>query len=144
MPVSADLGYALPNDWDRAKRRFELLAACHDAASRRRAAALGVGPGWRCLDAGAGEGSFARWLAQQVGERGLTDVDAESQVQLFRGGSDPAEFWRLTWLQARERAVAIGAAVEDLDRGHALLADPERWFHGPAMVAAWGWRPSAE
>ena len=260
MPVSADPGYALPNSWDRANRRFELLAACHDGASRRRAAALGVGPGWRCLDAGAGEGSFARWLAQRVGERGhvvaadldvtlmadldapnvevcqtdltrdalprdafdlvhtrlalihipardallprlaaavrpggvllveeddaypvastatgayraawdvflqtmgdggtdpawardlpqrlgalgLTGIDAESQVQLFPGGSHPAEFWSLTWLQARERAVAIGAAVEDLDRGRALLADPGRWFHGPAMVAAWGWRP---
>jgi 2-polyprenyl-3-methyl-5-hydroxy-6-metoxy-1,4-benzoquinol methylase len=263
MPVTADLGYALPNDWDQATRRFELLAACHDAASRRRAAALGVGRGWRCLDAGAGQGSFARWLAQRVGERGnvvaadidvtlmadldtpnvevrqmdltsdelprdafdlvhtrlalihiaardallprlaaavrpggvllveeddcypvtatatgayraawdvflqtmgaggtapewardvpqrlgalgLVDVDAESQVQMFRGGSHPAEFWRLTWLQARERAVAIGAPVEDLDRGRALLADPGRWFHGPATVAASGWRPGAE
>jgi ubiquinone/menaquinone biosynthesis C-methylase UbiE len=76
MPVTADLGYALPNDWDQATRRFELLAACHDAASQRRAAALGVGPGWRCLDAGAGHGSFARWLAQRVGERSTSSTPA--------------------------------------------------------------------
>ena len=262
MSVTADLGYGLPNDWDQARRRLELLAACHDDASRRRATALGVGPGWRCLDAGAGQGSFARWLASQVGpdghvvaadmdvtlmadvdepnfevremdltrdelprdaydlvhtrlalmhipERdevltrlaaavrpgglllleeddgypllatatgayraawevflpimaaggtdpawardlpqrlgalGLVDVDAEAGAQLFRGGSITAELWSLTWLQVRERGHAMGLAVEDLDRGRAVLGDPARWFHGPTMIAAWGRRPAA-
>jgi SAM-dependent methyltransferase len=261
MPVSADLGYGLSNAWEQAQRRLELLSACHDAASQRRAAALGVGPGWRCLDAGAGQGAFARWLATKVGEHGhvvaadldvtlmadldapnvevrqmdlttdelpgdafdlvhtrlalihiagrdellprlaaavrpggvllleeddsypvlatatgdyraawdvflqamtgggtdgewardlperlgalgLVDVDAEVRSQLFRGGSDPARFWSLTWLQARERAAAIGADVEALDRGRAILEDPARWFHGPAMIAVWGRRPA--
>jgi SAM-dependent methyltransferase len=31
---------------------------------------LGVGPGWRCLDVGAGDGSVARWLAGRVGPEG--------------------------------------------------------------------------
>jgi SAM-dependent methyltransferase len=262
MSVSADLGYGLPNAWEQARRRLELLAACHDDASQRRATALGVGPGWRCLDAGAGQGSFARWLASRVGpdghvvaadldvslladldapnvevremdlvhdelprdeydlvhtrlallhiaardevlprlvaavrpgglllleeddgypilatatgayraawevflktmsgggthpawardlpERlgalGLVDVDAEAAGQLFRGGSVPAQMWSLSWLQVRERAEAMGASVEDLDRGRAALADPDRWFHGPTMIAAWGRRPAA-
>ena len=43
MSVSADLGYGLPNAWEQADRRLELLAACHDDASQRRATALGVG-----------------------------------------------------------------------------------------------------
>jgi hypothetical protein len=55
-----DLDYALPNAWEQARLRLELLAACHDDASHRRATALGVGQGWRRLDAGAGQGSFAR------------------------------------------------------------------------------------
>jgi ubiquinone/menaquinone biosynthesis C-methylase UbiE len=62
-----DVEYGLPNAWDQAHRRLELLAACHDDASQRRAAALGVGPGWHCLDAGAGQGSVARWLSSRVG-----------------------------------------------------------------------------
>jgi SAM-dependent methyltransferase len=262
MPVSADLGYGLPNAWEQSRRRLELLAACHDAASRRRAIALGVDAGWRCLEAGAGGGSFARWLAGRVGERGhvltadldvtlladldapnvevrqmdlttddlprdafdlvhtrlvllhvagrdellarlaaavrpggllmveeddgypilatatgayraawevfietmaaggtdpewardlpgrlgtlgLVDVDAEIRPQLFRGGSVPARLWSLSWLQVRERAVEMGVGVEHLDRGRAVLEDPANWFQGPAMVAAWGWRPES-
>ena len=253
------LPYAFPNAWELARRRLELLEACHDPASIRRAEALGVGPGWRCLDAGAGGGSFARWLAGRVGERGgvlavdhdvrvleatpvaglevrrmdlvsgalprdafdlvhtrlvlihvpereqvlarlvdalrpggvllveeddvhpvlataegayreawqamlrmtdaagvdagwarglparlgalgLVDVDAELDGQLFRGGSPPARFWSLTWLQARDRIVAMGMPGDVVDRGRAVLADPARWFHGPVKVVAWGRR----
>jgi SAM-dependent methyltransferase len=71
-------GYAFPNAWELARRRLELLEACHDPSSLRHAEALGVGPGWRCLDAGAGGGSFARWLALRVGDRGsvvAADID---------------------------------------------------------------------
>ena len=262
MRPTTDLGYGLPNASQLSKRRFELLAACHDAASFRRAAALGVGPGWRCLDAGAGHGSFARWLAKTVGDGGhvlavdldvtlladldapnvevrqmdltteqlpsaafdlvhtrlvllhvagrdellprlaaavrpggvllveeddgypvlatatgayreawevfietmrsggtdpawardlperlgalgLVDVGAEVAPQHFRGATDAARFWSITWLQARERALAIGADVDRLDRGRDVLEDPARWFHGPAMIAAWGRRPRA-
>jgi hypothetical protein len=31
---------------------------------------LGVGPGWRCAEVGAGAGSLAQWLAGQVGDTG--------------------------------------------------------------------------
>jgi SAM-dependent methyltransferase len=252
--------YALPNDWQLARERLALLEACHDPATFHRAQALGVGAGWSCLEAGAGHGSVARWLArrvgpsgrvvaadldvtllrdieapalelremdlaadqlpadafdfvhtrlvllhipardavlrrlvaalrpggmllleeddihpvlataggayreaweaflqlmgaggtdpewardlpEQLGELGLVDVDAEIDGQLFRGGSDPARFWSLTWHQARDRALALGVPGEVVDAGRAVLADPERWFHGPAKVVAWGRRP---
>jgi SAM-dependent methyltransferase len=71
-------GYALSNAWELAQRRLALLEATYDPGSIRRAAALGVGPGWRCLDAGAGGGSFARWLASRVGPSGsvvAADID---------------------------------------------------------------------
>ena len=251
--------YAFPNAWELAQRRLELLEASHDPVSFRRAEALGVQPGWRCLDAGAGHGSFARWLASRVGETGsvlavdldvrlleqiptpglevrsmdltveelprgefdfvhcrlllihlqsrdemlgrlaaalrpggvlmveeddihpglataygayrdgwdaflattdaagvnpvwarelperldaldLIEVDAELDTQLFRGGSEPAQFWNLTWLQARDRAVAMHGQAEAIDRGREALEDPARWFHGPAKVIAWGRR----
>lgn len=44
----------------------------------RRLQAIGVKPGWRCLEVGAGEGAVARWLAEQVGSAGrvvATDVN---------------------------------------------------------------------
>jgi SAM-dependent methyltransferase len=255
-------GYALPNTWELAERRLEHLEAAHDPSSIRRAEALGVGRGWRCLDAGAGHGSFARWLAGRVGETGrvvaadldtrlleettvpnlevrridlvneelprdafdlvhcrllllhlperdavlaklagavrpggllmveeddihpvvatatgayreawkvfmammqsagldaewaralperldglgLEDVDAELDAQLFRGGSDPARMWNLTWLQVHERIVAMGLPGDVVDAGRAELDDPARWFHGPVKVIAWGRRPGA-
>ncbi|MEW2157341.1 class I SAM-dependent methyltransferase [Streptomyces sp. NPDC007189] len=42
------------------------LAASYDPVTLPRLAAAGVGPGWRCLEIGAGGGSIARWLAQRV------------------------------------------------------------------------------
>ena len=56
--------------------RLRLLETIFDPASRRVRSM--VQPGWRCLEIGAGRGSMAVWLAQQVGEKGhvvATDND---------------------------------------------------------------------
>src|SRR5215472_2004373 len=65
--------------------RLNLLERIFDPISRRRRAM--VRPGWRCLEVGAGRGSMAVWLAQQVGETGqvvATDIDISylSRLQL--------------------------------------------------------------
>jgi 2-polyprenyl-3-methyl-5-hydroxy-6-metoxy-1,4-benzoquinol methylase len=52
------------------RTRLTLLAQTVDSITTRHLAALGVGPGWRCLEVGAGTGSVARWLADQVGAQG--------------------------------------------------------------------------
>jgi 2-polyprenyl-3-methyl-5-hydroxy-6-metoxy-1,4-benzoquinol methylase len=48
--------------------RLSLLEQIYDPVSRRRRAL--VQPGWRCLEVGAGRGSMAVWLAEQVGPTG--------------------------------------------------------------------------
>jgi SAM-dependent methyltransferase len=56
--------------------RLSLLEQIFDPLSRRRRGL--VQPGWRCLEVGAGRGSMAVWLAEQVGESGhvvATDID---------------------------------------------------------------------
>lgn len=56
--------------------RLSLLEQLFDPLSRLRRTV--VQPGWRCLEVGAGRGSMAVWLAQQVGQQGhvvATDVD---------------------------------------------------------------------
>lgn len=56
--------------------RLGLLERIFDPISRRSRAL--VQPGWRCLEVGAGRGSMAVWLAEQVGENGqvvATDID---------------------------------------------------------------------
>jgi SAM-dependent methyltransferase len=57
-------------------QRLSLLEQIYDPGSRRRRQI--VQPGWRCLEIGAGRGSLAVWLAEQVGASGevvATDID---------------------------------------------------------------------
>jgi 2-polyprenyl-3-methyl-5-hydroxy-6-metoxy-1,4-benzoquinol methylase len=80
--------YAWPNSWEHARRRLELLEACYDPASFKRAIALGVSEGWRCLDAGAGHGSFTRWLGLQVGATGSV-LAADLDTRLLADITEP-------------------------------------------------------
>ncbi|MEV0544541.1 class I SAM-dependent methyltransferase [Nocardia salmonicida] len=57
-----DRFYTLPNEWSFADERLALLGAAYDSGSIALTQRLGVNAGWRCLEAGAGGGSFARWL----------------------------------------------------------------------------------
>src|SRR4051812_435408 len=60
--------------------RLSALAAMHDADTFRCLSALGVSPGWRCLDVGAGPGHVARWLATAVGPSGaVTAMDRDTR-----------------------------------------------------------------
>src|SRR5262249_48283983 len=91
--------------------------------------------------AAAGSSSFwARDLPGKLQRLGLKDVAAEVQAPLFPGGSSHAEFWTITWNQVRDRIFGAGVREEDLDQAIRELADPARWFPGPAMVAVWGRR----
>jgi SAM-dependent methyltransferase len=73
-----DPHYTLPNDWELAQQRLDLLGASFDAPSIELALRLGVTQGTRCLEAGAGGGSFARWLCTTVIPRGrVLAVDAD-------------------------------------------------------------------
>ncbi|WP_394842051.1 methyltransferase domain-containing protein [Pendulispora brunnea] len=59
-------------------RRLARLEAVSDPITVSRLTRLGVAPGWRCLEVGAGGGSIARWLADRVGPEGsvvATDLD---------------------------------------------------------------------
>jgi SAM-dependent methyltransferase len=86
--VGAMTSYAFPNAWELARRRMELLEACYDPSSFAHAHALGVRRGWRCLDAGAGDGSFARRLASRVEETGSV-VAADIDTRLMKDLAAP-------------------------------------------------------
>lgn len=62
----------------RHRERHTLLAEVLDPFTQRRLADAGIGPGSRCLEIGAGSGSVAAWMAEQVGPSGqviATDLD---------------------------------------------------------------------
>jgi SAM-dependent methyltransferase len=66
------------------RERLVLLTQFADPITTHRLTDLGVGPGWRCLDVGAGDGSVARWLAGRVGRDG--HVVATDLNPRFLGG----------------------------------------------------------
>lgn len=78
MTATNEVTYTLDNTWEKARRRLTLLEEVFDPATTARLVELGVGPGRRCLELGAGGGSITRWLCDRVGPSGsVTAVDLE-------------------------------------------------------------------
>lgn len=62
--------YMFDNDSAVEYMRLDLMSKILDPWTRCYLAALGVGPGWRCLELGGGNGSITEWLAERVGSSG--------------------------------------------------------------------------
>jgi SAM-dependent methyltransferase len=70
--------YLFTHEWAGEEERLGGLSAFFDPGTRRQLETVGVGPGWRCLEIGAGAGSVAVWLAERVGPGGrvvATDLE---------------------------------------------------------------------
>jgi SAM-dependent methyltransferase len=62
--------YLLTNAEGETADRFAGLEAVFDPVTRGHLTRLGLAPGARCLEVGAGSGSIARWMADEVGPAG--------------------------------------------------------------------------
>ena len=62
--------YAFPNAAQGQRERLQALEAVLDPGTVQQLGDRGVGLEWACLEVGAGAGSIARWLAEQVGPHG--------------------------------------------------------------------------
>ncbi|AHH96712.1 methyltransferase domain-containing protein [Kutzneria viridogrisea] len=70
--------YPFDNASTAASTRMSSLEASFDENTADVLDRLGIAPGWRCLEVGAGGGSVARWMAGAVGPTGhvlATDID---------------------------------------------------------------------
>ncbi|MBN0044004.1 methyltransferase domain-containing protein [Streptomyces actuosus] len=139
-------GYLLDNRQSEAAERFGAFADLFDPTTFRHLEGLGVGPGWRCWEVGAGGTSVVSWLAKKVGPTGkvvATDIDTTRlagvarqpvEVRVHDVGSDepPAESFdlvhaRLVLVHVPDRERALAHMVEVLRPGGRLLledADP--------------------
>jgi SAM-dependent methyltransferase len=130
--------YLLTNARAETVARFDALEETFDALTTQHLARIGVGPGWHCLELGAGGGSIASWLAAQVGPDGRV-VALDIDISRFR--ADPVEQLEVRrhdlvtddlptgrWDLIHERLVLqhVPARVEVLDRIVAALA-PGGW-----------------
>jgi SAM-dependent methyltransferase len=85
----SDTRYVFDNAHGETRERFPALSDLYDDETIRCLRAVGVAPGWHCLEVAAGGGSIARWLAGQVGSGGrvlATDLDTRFLESL----ADPA------------------------------------------------------
>jgi SAM-dependent methyltransferase len=75
--------------WHNRDQWLSLLEELFDPPTVQRLESVGVGPGWRVLEVGAGRGSIARWLAERVGDEGrvvATDIDTSLLEELDHPG----------------------------------------------------------
>jgi SAM-dependent methyltransferase len=138
--------YLLDNARAEAGHRLGALAAIFDPPTFRRIGALGIAPGWRCWEVGAGGPSVPAWLGERVGPGGrvlATDIDvswteqaAGPVVEVRRhdiGRDDPPDevfdfvHARLVLVHVADRDRALRSMLEVLKPGGWLLvedADP--------------------
>ncbi|MET7456399.1 methyltransferase [Streptomyces sp. NPDC005574] len=134
--------YLLDNRQSEAGERFDAFATVFDPTTFRHLEALGVGPGWRCWEVGAGGTSVVSWLAKKVGPTGrvlATDIDISRvapvgrppvEVQVHDVGAQEAPedgfdlvHARLVLVHVRERDAALRSMVKALRPGGRLLVE---------------------
>ncbi len=100
---------------DQERERLAHLASNADAATTEVLERVGIAPGWRCLEVGAGSGTISRWMAERVGPSGsVLSVDVDLR---FHGEAGPN-------LQVRRLDATrepLGEAEFDLVHARALL-----------------------
>jgi len=139
-------GYLLDNRQTEAGRRFDQLSALFDATTFRHIEDLGIRPGWRCWEVGAGGTSVISWLAEKAGPTGevlATDIDTSWAVAAARppveirthdvGAEEPPGegfdlvHARLVLVHVPDRERALRSMIKALRPGGLLLiedADP--------------------
>jgi len=143
--VSGDR-YLLTNDAPEAMDRFTAFATLFDPSTFRHLDALGLAPGWRCWEVGAGGTTVVSVLAARVGPGGhvlATDINvswaagaAAPNVEILEhdvagdpppGGPFDLVHARLVLVHVPERDAALATMVAALRPGGVLLvedADP--------------------
>lgn len=142
--TGGDEEYRIAADDESARREYERLRALgrfRDPATIAVLEATGIGPGWRCLEVGAGAGTISAWMAERVGADGSvlsTDVDlrfhgepvGNTEVLLHDITADPLPDGELDLVHARavlqhvaERELAIERMIGALRPGGWIVVE---------------------
>lgn len=144
--------YVLPHTLTGERARLTLMAELLDPFHREQLRALGLSPGWRCLELGCGVGSIARWLAEQVGSSGhvvASDIDLSyvgpsdspnlevRRIDVLHDSIEPGSYDLITARALLHHLANPRSAIERMlsglkPSGHILLIEPDML---PATVA---------
>jgi SAM-dependent methyltransferase len=136
-PVTGVFG----DDKTHVHEQHRLLESAYDRITTERLTESGVGPGWRCLEVGAGNGSVAAWLTHRTIHVLATDINpiAPDVVRHDIAG-DPlpeAEFdlvhARLVLRMLPDRAAVLARLVRALRPGGILQLDEFDATRAPAL-----------
>lgn len=111
--------------------RLRALESVFDPATRRTLLTCGLAAGWRCLEVGAGAGSIARWMRDQVGPTGRVvalDMDTRFLVGPEAAGLDVVE--------GDVRKAALEPASFDLVHARFVLIHLADWPRALDVVMA--------
>jgi SAM-dependent methyltransferase len=150
--TTAEPAYVFGDDDALRREQHRCLAAAYDPPTTTRLLTTGVGPGWACLEAGAGGGSVARWLHQQVGPTGsvlATELDpahltAAPGLTVLRHdlATDPLPDNAFDLIHARlvlphlpDKAAVLATLVRALKPGGWLQLDDFDIAYGPCLLA---------
>jgi SAM-dependent methyltransferase len=143
--VTGSQEYLLDNQQVEAGQRFDALSVLFNPSTFRHAQAVGLAPGWRVWEVGAGSPTVPAWFAEQVGAQGhvlATDIDTSwldtgtpgYEVRHHDVGSQPPPAGlfdlvhaRLVLVHVPARGPALTTMAEALKPGGWLLleeADP--------------------
>jgi SAM-dependent methyltransferase len=67
--------YVLDQGFDEERARLSGMEALWDPGSQALLDELGIGPGWKCLEVGAGGGSMVKWMASRGAHVTAIDID---------------------------------------------------------------------
>ncbi len=77
--------YVLDQGFDEERARLTGMEALWDPGSQALLDELGIGPGWKCLEVGAGGGSMVEWMASRGAHVMAIDIDTRYIEHLASG-----------------------------------------------------------
>ena len=131
--------YLLDNQQSEAGQRFDAFAILFNPSTFRHMVSIGLSPGWRVWEVGAGGPTVPAWIAEQTkGHVLATDIDTTwleaakdgFESRLHDIGTDPAPghafdlvHARLVLVHVPQRSEALAAMIAALKPGGWLLAE---------------------
>lgn len=121
--------HTLPGEPERLRMMSDLL----DPSTCFHLERIGVAPGWRCLEIGAGNGSVSEWLARRVGPNGVA-IATDIRTDLLKSLQAPnLETRQFDVVKEEPPAppfdlIVIRALLHHLPQRRAVVAKVARWL----------------